>query len=433
MWESPPDRDPLRILGADDADRLPELASLRYERLAESPFAFLRGSAAVMAADLETTPVTGLHVQACGDAHLSNFGLFATPERHLVFDLNDFDETYPAPFEWDVKRLAASMTVAARANRFRKRDCSGAAREAVRAYRVAMRQLGELGFLDAWYVRTEVDDLRAAVKPRTARRGEPIVDGARRRTMSRALAKLTEMRDGRLALRSDPPGLTPLGYGEDGLDAEFEGYLETVTSERRRLLQRYRPVDAALKVVGVGSVGTRCFVVLLVGRGPEDALLLQVKEAGRSVLDRNGDGDGQHQGRRVVEGQRLLQAASDPFLGWSTGPDGRDYYWRQLWDMKGSADTTTMRPSGLTVYARLCGAVLARGHSRSGDADAIADYLGKGEKFDKAVTRFAVAYADQTERDHAALLAEGEPAYTSGGGSLMSTTARFAATSPSTR
>jgi uncharacterized protein (DUF2252 family) len=407
-WEPAADRDPVALLHSEDADRLPELVSLRYERMAASPFTFLRGSAGVMAADLRTTPVTGLHVQACGDAHLSNFGLYATPERHLVFDLNDFDETDAAPFEWDVKRLAASMLVAGRGNGFRKRHSVGAARAAVRSYREVMREIARVGYLDGWYVRSEIDDIRALMKPRMARRGEAVVERARRRTGMRAVAKLTTIRDGKLALRADPPIVTPLGYEDSGLDAEFERYLESLPPERRVLLHRYTPVDVALKVVGVGSVGTRCFVVLLTGRSDSDALLLQVKEAGRSVLSRGEDG-AQHNGRRVVEGQRLLQAASDPFLGWSTGPEGRDFYWRQLWDMKGSIDPAEMRPEGLEAYGRLCGAVLARGHSRSCDAAQIGAYLGKGDAFDSAVTEFAEAYADQTERDHAAFVAAGSP------------------------
>ncbi|OSZ55474.1 hypothetical protein OQI_38305, partial [Streptomyces pharetrae CZA14] len=345
-WLAPVDRqDPVAVLEKQGRDRLPELLPIRYGRMASSPFAFLRGAAAVFAADLATRPHTGLTVQLCGDAHLLNFGLYASPERALLFDLNDFDETYPGPFEWDVERLAASVAVAARENGHTDAKAHRAALESAAAYRTAMRRLARMGELDAWYERIEADRLLPLVRSaRRRRRVEASLTRARRRTSLQALDKLTEIVDGRRRILHDPPLLEPAGASDAAaLRKIFSDYRSTLAEERRLLLDRYRFVDAARKVVGVGSVGTRCFIVLLEGRDADDPLFLQVKEAGTSVLEEHlPSGPYDHPGHRVVAGQRLLQAAGDIFLGWMTGPQGRSYYWRQLRDMKGSADVAGM-------------------------------------------------------------------------------------------
>ncbi|CAM5548290.1 hypothetical protein SGLAM104S_07229 [Streptomyces glaucescens] len=406
-WLAPVDRqDPIAVLEKQGRDRLPELLPIRYGRMAASPFAFLRGAAAVFAADLATRPHTGLTVQLCGDAHLLNFGVYASPERALLFDLNDFDETYPGPFEWDVKRLAASVAVAARENGHTDPKAHRAALESAAAYRTAMRRLALMGELDAWYERIEADRLLPLVRSaRSRRRVEASLTRARRRTSLQALDKLTEIVDGRRRILHDPPLLEPAGAPDAAaLRKIFSDYRSTLAEERRLLLDRYRYVDAARKVVGVGSVGTRCFIVLLEGRDADDPLFLQVKEAGTSVLEEHlPSGPYDHPGHRVVAGQRLLQAAGDIFLGWMTGPQGRSYYWRQLRDMKGTADVAGMSPAELRAYAALCGTALARAHARSGDRIAIAAYLGGADTFDRAIADFALAYADQTAADHTAL------------------------------
>ncbi|WP_330350022.1 DUF2252 domain-containing protein [Streptomyces sp. NBC_00582] len=408
-WLAPVDRaDPVAVLERQGRDRLPELLPVRYGRMAASPFAFLRGAAAVMAADLAARPHTGLTVQLCGDAHLLNFGLYASPERALLFDLNDFDETFPGPFEWDVQRLAASVAVAARENGHAEPRARGATVEAVAAYRTAMQRLARLGELDVWYERIDADSLLPLLRSaRHRRRAEASLTRARRRTSLQALGKLTELVDGRHRIIHDPPLLEPAGVSDSAaLRKIFSDYRSTLSEERRLLLDRYRYVDAARKVVGVGSVGLRCFIVLLSGRDAEDPLFLQIKEARASVLEAHlPSGPYTHPGHRVVAGQRLLQAASDIFLGWMTGPQGRAYYWRQLRDMKGSADVAGMSPAALTAYARLCGTALARAHARSGDRIAIAGYLGSGDTFDHAIADFALAYADRTTADHAVLRA----------------------------
>ncbi|MEV7728533.1 DUF2252 domain-containing protein [Streptomyces sp. NPDC087917] len=399
--------DPVAVLAAQGLDRVPELLPLRYERMAAGPFPFLRGAAAVMAADLGSLPHTGLEVQLCGDAHLLNFGLFASPERTLLFDLNDFDETLPGPFEWDVKRLAASVAVAARANGHGDKAARRAAGAAAGSYRRTMRRLAGLGELAVWYERVDSAEVLPLVRRRDRERVESGLAKARRRTSLQAVEKLTEVVDGRRRIRHEPPLLERVAES-DGATVQrvFTDYRATLPEERRLLLDRFRVVDVARKVVGVGSVGTRCFVVLLTGRDIGDPLFLQVKEAGPSVLEAHTDAcPPPHAGQRVVTGQRLLQSATDIFLGWASGPAGRQFYWRQLRDMKGSAAVETMDPLLLEGYARLCGRTLARAHARTGDRFAIAGYLGAGDPFDRAVARFALAYADVTLTDHAALTA----------------------------
>jgi uncharacterized protein (DUF2252 family) len=406
-WVPSVDRpDPVAVLERQGRDRLPELLPIRYGRMAASPFAFLRGSAAVMAADLAAQPHTGLTVQLCGDAHLLNFGLYASPERALLFDLNDFDETFPGPFEWDVKRLAASVAVAARENGHSDAKAHRATLEATAAYRTSLRRLAGRGELAVWYESIDADSLLPLVRSaRNRRKVASSLTRARRRTSLHAVGKLTETVDGRRRIVQDPPLLEPAGPPDmASLRKIFSDYRSTLSEERRLLLDRYRFVDAARKVVGVGSVGTRCFIVLLAGRDQDDPLFLQIKEARKSVLEEHlPSGPYVHPGHRVVAGQRLLQAASDIFLGWMTGPQGRAFYWRQLRDMKGSADVAGMSPDELLAYARLCGTALARGHARSGDRIAIAAYLGGTDTFEHAVADFAAAYADQTTNDHAAL------------------------------
>ncbi|QES04485.1 DUF2252 domain-containing protein [Streptomyces venezuelae] len=398
--------DPVDVLERQAVDRLPDLVPLRYGRMAVSPFAFLRGAAAVMAADLAAQRHTGLTVQLCGDAHLLNFGVYASPERALLFDVNDFDETHPGPFEWDVKRLAASVAVAALQNGSTKAKAHRAALVAVESYRTTVRRLAGLGELAVWYERISADDLVALVHRDDRARLLNRLSRARRRTSLQALGKLTETdASGARHIVDDPPllerttDLDRVTFGKI-----FSDYRSSLAEERRVLLDRYRYLDAARKVVGVGSVGTRCFVLLLEGRDDGDPLILQIKEAVPSVLEPYlAPSAYSHQGRRVVCGQRLTQAASDIFLGWMTGPEQRHFYWRQLRDMKGSAEVETMTPTLLRDYARLCGRALARAHARSGDRIAIAGYLGGSDVFDRAVADFAMAYVRQNADDYAAL------------------------------
>ncbi|MFE2554884.1 DUF2252 domain-containing protein [Streptomyces sp. NPDC059352] len=398
--------DPMAVLERQSEDRLPELSPLRYGRMAVSPFAFLRGAAAIMAADLAPQRHTGLTVQLCGDAHLLNFGVYGSPERTLLFDVNDFDETLPGPFEWDVKRLAASVTVAALQNGSTKAKAHRAALVATEAYHTGMIRLAELGELAVWYERIAAEELLPLVRRDDRARFANRLAKVRRRTSLQALAKLTET-DGSGARRfvDDPPLLErTTELDRVALGKIFSDYRSSLSEERRLLLDRYRFVEAARKVVGVGSVGTRCFVLLLEGRDEGDPLILQIKEAGRSVLEPHLPPTAyDHQGRRVVCGQRLTQAASDIFLGWMTGPGQRHFYWRQLRDMKGSAEVETMSPATLRDYARLCGRALARAHARSGDRIAIAGYLGTSDVFDRAVADFALTYAEQNADDYSAL------------------------------
>jgi uncharacterized protein (DUF2252 family) len=414
--------DPVLVLMRQGESRLPELLPIRYGRMLASPFAFLRGSAAVMAGDLAHEPATGLLVQACGDAHLGNFGTYAGPDRRLVFDLNDFDETLRAPFEWDVKRLAASIEVLGRDRGLGADARRRAALAAGQAYREAMRKFASMRTLDIWYARIDVEEIRAVVEERGApadelRRLDRHVSRAQGRDSLRALTKLTEVVDGSRRVRHDPPLLIPLArLVEPDEQARMlqllRGYLRryrtALPPAARTLLDRFQLVDIARKVVGVGSVGLRAWVVLLLGRDDGDPLVLQVKEAQPSVLEPHiaHPADKQH-GRRIVEGQKLTQAASDALLGWISGvaPDGvqRDFYVRQLWDRKGSIDLDAMTSRRLRAYSALCGLALARAHARSGDAVAIAAYLGGGDSFERAMAAFAAAYADVTVADHGAL------------------------------
>jgi len=422
-WEPADDRpDPIALLEAQATTRVPELVPIRHGRMALSPFAFFRGAAAIMAADLADTPASGIRVQCCGDAHLSNFGGFASPERELVFDLNDFDETLPGPWEWDVKRLAASVAVAAREQTLARRVRKGIVRGTVRGYREAMRALAERRTLDVWYARVDEHELARHVRTlggtEALARFERNTAKAKRKDSTRAFAKLTQHVDGRPQIAADPPLIVPLrDLLPPAQAADYEtrmarliaAYRATLPVDRRVLLDRFRFADMAHKVVGVGSVGTRAWILLLLGRDDADPLFLQCKEAQASVLAPYvGPSRFAHQGRRVVEGQRLMQATSDIFLGWirTTGLDGRerDFYVRQLWDWKVSADVEAMEPEALALYARLCGATLARAHARCGDAVAIGSYLGAGDAADRALAEFAEAYADQNERDHATLL-----------------------------
>jgi uncharacterized protein (DUF2252 family) len=408
------DRDPVRILGQQDESRLPELVPIRYERMLASPFAFFRGSAALMAADLAQGPTVGLQAQLCGDAHLSNFGIFSAPDRRLVFDCNDFDETCRGPFEWDVKRLAASVAVAGRERGLGKTKRRQATLSTVSAYRRSMRRFAGMRNIDVWYSRLDVEStlggLRSQVDKRRYRQIEQRLEKARAKDSLRALGKLTYEDAGELRIAADPPLITPLEELTDAADAEAQlqavlaAYRGSLSPDRRHLADSYRYVHAARKVVGVGSVGTRAWIVLMLGRDSGDPLFLQAKEAGPSVLeDHLGADPYPNHGQRVVEGQRLMQAAGDVFLGWfsAQGTDGEErcFYMRQLWDGKGSADLALMSARDLSLYGALCGEALARAHARSGERVAIASYLGKGDRFDKALARFAEAYADQNEVD----------------------------------
>jgi len=414
-WESS-SRDPLAILAKQDESRVQDLVPIRYGRMLASPFAFFRGAAAVMATDLAQTPATGIRAQLCGDAHLANFGVFAAPDRRLVFDCNDFDETCRGSFEWDLKRLAASVAVAGRARGFGRRQRQKAVASAAAAYRRSMRHFAGMRNIDVWYSRIDVDsrlaEPRSNVDGRRLRDIERGLEKARAKDSLRALRKLTLEKDGELRIVSDPPLITPLEELTDATDAKQQlqallaAYRESLGSDRRHLVSSYRYVDAARKVVGVGSVGTRAWIVLLLGRDSGDPLFLQAKEAQESVLEPHvGKSPYRNHGRRVVEGQRLMQAASDIFLGWfaAEGIDGetRCFYVRQLWDGKGSADVERMSAKELGIYAALCGEALARAHARSGDRIEIAAYLGGGEAFDRAMADFAEAYADQNESDYA--------------------------------
>jgi len=444
-WKAAADRpDPVGLLQEQDATREQDLVPVRHGRMMVSPFTFYRGAAKIMAADLAETPVAGLEAQLCGDAHLSNFGGFASPERILLFDVNDFDETLPGPFEYDVKRMAASFTIAARNNGFTKADTQAATLESVRAYREAMASFAQMGTMDIWYAHLDEDELRAGIRTVVAgaakqekraakqekadreeekaaktagKRAEKTLAKAHTRDSLQALSKLCEQVDGTYQIASQPPILVPArdlaatyGLSPDQvlpvLHEQFRAYRATLQDDRRHLLERFEIVDAARKVVGVGSVGTRAFIVLLQGRDAADPLFLQIKEATASVLEPYVRKSRYRQhGERVVQGQRMMQAASDIYLGWTKGVDvNRHFYWRQLRDMKGSVDVEAMIPLGLTYYARICGWTLARAHARSGDPIAIAEYLGETDAFDKSITSFSERYADQNERDYTAFV-----------------------------
>ena len=417
--------DPVELLESQAATRVGQLVPLRYARMLVSPFTFYRGAAAVMAADLAASPRSGFDVQLCGDAHLSNFGAFASPDRELLFDVNDFDETLPGPWEWDVMRLAASFSVAGRANGFGGDERRAIVAAMAAEYRETMRRLAELGNLEVWYTKMDVPTVaerwgRAAGKRQreTLRRN---LAKTRAKDRMRALSKLTHEVDGELRIVSEPPLIVPIEelIEEEGVERAqveervtgiLDQYRATLPADRRALIDSYRPVHLAHKVVGVGSVGTRAWLALMVGRDNGDPLFLQIKEAQRSVLEPYAAPSAYaNQGERVVQGQRLVQAASDILLGWvtATGLDDkqRDFYVRQLWDQKGSARVEGMDPRALTAYAQICGTTLAHAHARSGDRIAIGAYLGKGDAFDKGMARFAEAYADQNERDYEALRA----------------------------
>jgi uncharacterized protein (DUF2252 family) len=433
------------MLEEQNRDREPDLVPVRHGRMVVSPFTFYRGAAKIMATDLKSTPVAGLEAQLCGDAHLSNFGAFASPERILLFDLNDFDETVPGPFEYDVKRMAASFTIAGRNNGFSKADTRAATLASVTAYREAMAEFAQMRTMDIWYARLDEDEVMSAIRGLVAEvaseakgakqekerkkerkdekeekqakkaemRAAKVVEKAHTRDSLEALSKLGELVDGRYRIVSQPPIVVPLRdlaatYGlsadeaEHAIHEQFRAYRATLQDDRRHLLERFEIVDAARKVVGVGSVGTRAFIVLLQGRDAQDPLFLQIKEATASVLEPYvGRSRYRQHGERVVQGQRMMQAASDIYLGWTKGLDvRRDFYWRQMRDMKGSVLVEAMTPLGLAFYARTCGWTLARAHARSGDPIATAEYLGDSDEFDKSITDFAERYADQNERDY---------------------------------
>ncbi len=403
-WEPPADRrDPIDLLEEQAKTRLKDLVAIRYGRMLASPFAYYRGTPIVMAADLASKPHSGITVQACGDAHILNFGVFATPERNQIFDVNDFDETIPGPWEWDVARLAASAVIAGRGNGFDDETCGEIARLIGAVYAAKAVEYSEMGNLDVWYSRVDTD----AVMPLLDEVGRKKVDKAMRKAAQHnsvtALPKLTEVVDGRRRIIDDPPLIThPFDQlGDGGLLEVYEQYRATLPPYRRVLLDRYVPVDLARKVVGVGSVGTRCYVVLFLGEDGADPLFLQVKEAQRSVLEPYVEAsEFFNQGERVVMGQRLMQAASDLFLGWTMGGEGNHFYVRQLRDMKGSLRIDRMDPKDLGATAGACAWTLARAHARSGDASMIAGYVGKGASFSKAIQEFALAYADQNQADY---------------------------------
>ena len=421
-WEPQADRpDPVELLEEQGRARVPELVPIRYGRMLVSPFTFYRGAAYLMASDLSRGPRTGLHTQLCGDAHLSNFGAFAAPDRRLVFSINDFDETLPGPFEWDVKRLVASFAVAARDRGFDDEARHSITVGVGRSYRTTMAELAGMRNLDLWYARIDLEDVLARltedVSDAQTRRLEKNVEKTRTKDSLKAFAKLTGLVDGALRIIGDPPLVTPiedlvpeaeLHRLEEFLRGVIRSYRQTLSDDRRRLLESFRYVHLARKVVGVGSVGTRAYIMLLLGRDDGDPLFLQFKEAQASVLEPflGKSAYGNH-AQRVVEGQRLTQAASDIMLGWirTEGLDGleRDFYIRQLWDAKGSAQVELMDPRAMKIYADVCGWTLARAHARCGDPVAIAAYLGKSDTFDRALASFAEAYADQNERDYAAL------------------------------
>ncbi len=419
---SPIRPDPVALLQGQAATRVADLVPIRYGRMLVSPFTFYRGAALIMAADLAATPRSGLTTQLCGDAHLMNFGVFGSPDRRLVFDINDFDETHPGPWEWDVKRLAASFAIAGRDNGYATKERKKVVLSVVGGYRSAMREFAAMTNLDVWYPRVDaatlLEQMKAQLDRRVAKRGEATVAKARTRDSMQALDKLTRIVDGERRIISDPPLIQPIEELAGGMEPEqlmdwlrtlLRRYRATLQSDRRHLLEEFRLVHAARKVVGVGSVGTRAWILLMFGRDDSDPLFLQAKEAQASVLE-EFVGPSRHgsNGERVVHGQHLMAAASDIFLGWvsAEGLDGvsRDFYLRQLRDWKGSAVVETMDPATMAYYGQVCGSTLARAHARSGDRIAIATYLGGSDAFDQALTEFSEAYADQNERDYNALV-----------------------------
>ncbi len=415
-WAPDPERpDPISTLEESNSTRIPQLVSIRYGRMLLSPFAFFRGSADIMASDLAKSPVSGIQAQICGDAHLSNFGVFASPERQQVFDVNDFDETLAGSWEWDVKRLAASVVVAGRQNGYSAQESRQAVLRCVQSYRERMQQFALMNHLDVWYFHLDVETILAMARVKESKKALlRASERASKRTRIETFPKLTEAVNGQYRIKDEPPLIyhyDPLDTDKDNLDTKewralVKEYLASLPEERRMIISRYRSLDVAQKVVGVGSVGTRCAIVLLLGGAEgDDPLFMQIKEAGASVLEPYmGASPYQNHGQRVVIGQRMMQAASDIFLGWSTY-NGRDYYARQLRDMKFSAEVETMDPVLFSGYVALCGATLARAHARTSDPAQISGYLGNSDVFDQAIASFAEAYADQMERDHALLLA----------------------------
>ncbi|MEA2022836.1 MAG: DUF2252 domain-containing protein [Actinomycetota bacterium] len=414
-WSPTSDRpDSIALIEGQNDGRLQRLVPVRRGRMVESAFTFYRGAALIMASDLSSTPTTGLTAQICGDAHLSNFGAYGSAERELVFDVNDFDESLAGPWEWDLKRLATSFTIAGRHLGFDDADIAKVTATSVEQYRTAMEQFAEGSTLDVWYSHLSIDDVatfyREEKKKKKAKKARKIAKKARSKNSLQALSKLAELVDGTYQIKSDPPVLVPLRDAshfaspdelKETARRSFDLYRESLRPDRRVLLDKFRPIDIALKVVGVGSVGTRCLILLLEGRDEQDPLFLQIKEAGPSLLEGYlPESPYENHGERVVQGQRLMQASSDIFLGWSLATDGRDYYWRQLRDWKGSFDVDDADEKGLRRYAQLCGWTLARSHARSGDPAAIDGYLGSSDTFDEAITEFANRYADQNESDY---------------------------------
>ncbi len=426
-FNPPPRRpDPIKLLERQAKTRVPELVPIRYGRMLVSAFTFYRGAALIMASDLAATPRSGLQVQCCGDAHLSNFGVFASPERQLVFDINDFDETLPGPWEWDVKRLAVSMLIAARFNGFPVKDQEQIVLDTVEAYRTAMAGFAAMKNLDVWYAHLDIEavlkEYRSQFKPKEVKRGEKQVAKARTKDSMAAFSKLTRELDGEARIVAEPPLIVPIDDLATGREHDqmfdllhelIRSYRETLQHDRRVLLEQFHLTDLARKVVGVGSVGTRAWIALMLGRDGQDPLFLQMKEAESSVLEEFLEpSEFENHGERVVAGQRLMQASSDIFLGWLHVPEehgegglARDYYGRQLKDWKGSAEIEQMVPNAMAQYGKLCGWTLARAHACSGDRVAIAAYLGKSAAFDRAIVEFSHAYAEQNERDYKALVA----------------------------
>ena len=413
-FERQPGVNPVAILLGQDEGRVQSLVPVRHERMGESAYAFYRAGAKLMAVDLASTPTTNLMAQLCGDAHLANFGWYGSPERDLVFDVNDFDETLPGSFEWDLKRMAASFAIASADNGFDDEDSRKSAAASVNAYRDGMAALAQKGFLDVWYSQVSADDilntLEADGKTKKARKASKKAKKARGKDSMHVLGKLTETVDGKTRIRSDPPFVVPLRDMAADLRPDdvrqivhdaMASYVTTVPDGFAVLLDRYRYVDMAFKVVGVGSVGTRCFIVFLVGRDTTDPLFLQIKQAEKSALEAHFPPSVyDHPGHRVVAGQQLMQTSSDIFLGWTGGVDGHQYYVRQLKDMKASVDVASLGPKDMQRYAKACGATLARSHSRSGDPAVMSGYMGSGDVFADAITDFAVAYAAQNEADY---------------------------------
>jgi uncharacterized protein (DUF2252 family) len=419
-WAPDPERpDPISLLEEANKTRLEHLVPIRFGRMSMSAFAFYRGTADIMAYDLAKTPVSGIQAQICGDAHLSNFGVFASPERRQVFDVNDFDETLAGPWEWDVKRLAASVVIAGRQKGYTAQESRQAALRCVQRYRESMQQFALMNHLDVWYYHIDVETILAMLRgmaggKQLQKRVEQASAKASKRTRIETFPKLTEAVNGQYHIKDEPPLIyhyDPLDTSKDNLDTGewremVRGFLASLSEERRIIVMRYRGVDIAQKVVGVGSVGTRCAIVLCLGGAEgDDPLFMQIKEAGASVLEQYlGASPHKNHGERVVVGQRMMQAASDIFLGWSTF-NGRDFYARQLRDMKLSAEVETLVPVGFTAYVELCATALARAHARTSDPAQISGYMGSKDTFDRAITSFAETYADQAERDHAALIA----------------------------